>query len=342
MNHRKIAELAHVSTSTVSKALSGNKEISDELAGQIRQIAIDIGYFSEKNKRKFNNKRKKQAQIAVICPEIISIHYSRIITLLKSFIEERDGRIAVYIYDFNISKRDDYIESLSMDGITDGIIVFSALKYQKSFGIPVVCFDAFYPNGCYDSVGVDISEVLRDCIGYLTELGHKDIGFIGEPRTSRKEVCYRQAMQNAGLVVNEDFVYNMDDRFESIGREAAKLIISSQYRPSAFITAYDEIAVSLIYYLQEAGIKVPEHISVIGMNDIPLAPYSYTSLTTVRFFYDEQAALAVDILYDKIFGVSDEIHHLKVKHEMVIRNSTEVINTAKNNRDANLEANPKD
>ena len=52
MNHKKIAELAHVSISTVSKALSGSNDISSELAEKIRQIALETGYFAEKNKRK--------------------------------------------------------------------------------------------------------------------------------------------------------------------------------------------------------------------------------------------------------------------------------------------------
>ena len=66
---------------------------------------------------------------------------------------------------------------------------------------------------------------------------------------------------------------------------------------------------------------MPEDISVVGLNDIPLAPYTRTSLTTVRFNYDEQAALAVDILYDKIYSENDSTEHLTVKHELIIRDS---------------------
>lgn len=322
MNHRKIAEIAHVSTSTVSKALSGSREVSDEVAEQIRQIALEMGYFAEKSKRKLKNKRKNKAQIAVICPEIISIHYSKIVTLIKTFVEERDGRVAVYICDFDKKKKDDLVESLSMDNYTDGIIIISSYVTKKKLGIPVVCFDAWGISADFDMIGVDMSIVMMDCVNYLQELGHKDIGFIGEPRTVGKEKLFRSSMELAGLPVNNRFIYNIDNRFESIGREAAKEIIASNCRPTAFITAYDEIAISLIYDLESEGIKVPGDISVVGMNDIPLSPYIKSSLTTVRFFFDEQAALAVDILYDKMFGQSDEIHRLYVKHELVIRDST--------------------
>lgn len=322
MNHRKIAELAHVSTSTVSKALSGSKEISDEVAEHIRQIALETGYFSEKNKRKIQYKRNKQAQIAVLCPEIVSIHYSKIVTLIKSFVEERGGRVAVYIFDFDLKKRNEIIEYLSMDNTTDGIIIFSSYSSGKDLGVPIVCFDVNDSHANYDSIGTNLHLCMNDCIKHLYELGHRQIGFIGETHTVSKEENFINSLREFGLDVNRDYIYNIEKRFEFIGSEAAKRIIESKNHPTAFITAYDEIAVSLIYDLEKANIRVPEDISVIGLNDIPLAPYIKSSLTTVRFFYDEQAALAVDILYDKIFGTSEKIHHLVVKHELIVREST--------------------
>ncbi len=322
MNHRKIAELAHVSTSTVSKALSGSREVSDELAEQIRKIAFEVGYFSEKNKRKLLNKRIKKVQIAVVCPEITSIYYSRIVTLLKTFIEERGGRIAVYIFDFDYQKKYEILESISMDNYTDGIISISGDVFEKDVGVPVVCFDLSSDRRNYDTIGTNMELVMIDCISYLKSLGHSKIGFVGEKNTLAKELNFRKAMKNFNMEVVEEFIYNIDKRFEYIGIEAAKQIISSDNRPTAFITSYDEVAVSLIYYFEQAGIKVPEDISVIGLNDIPLAPYIKSSLTTVKFHHDEQAALAVDILFDKIFRQSDEVHHLLVKHELIIREST--------------------
>ena len=79
MTHKKIAELAHVSVSTVSKALSGSKEVSRELTEEIKRIAFETGYFQEKSKRRLMYEKNQQVLIAVICPEVISIQYSRMI-----------------------------------------------------------------------------------------------------------------------------------------------------------------------------------------------------------------------------------------------------------------------
>ena len=79
MTHKKIAEIANVSVSTVSKALSGSKEVSEELADEIKRIALETGYFKKKNERKLGYINPDSIRVTIICPEIISIFYSRIL-----------------------------------------------------------------------------------------------------------------------------------------------------------------------------------------------------------------------------------------------------------------------
>lgn len=325
MNHRKIAELAHVSTSTVSKALSGSSEINAELAAEIRRIAIESGYFAERNKRKVANKRKNGENIAVVVPEIISVHYSKIVTLLKSFIDERGGMTAVYIFEFDKTTLNQLIQSLSTDNKTDGIILITSFEILKPLSVPLVCFDSCSGHKSHFSIGADMSVVIDDIVSYLKSLGHTKIGFVGELITSSKEKKFRNSLTKHGLDINENHILKIEKRFEEIGTESAKSIITCSDRPTAIVAAYDEVAVSLIYYLDKAGIKVPEDISVVGMNDIPLAPYIKPSLTTVRFDYDEQAALAVDVLYDKIYSGNDTIQHLTVDYELKIRDSVSAL-----------------
>ena len=73
MTHKKIAELAHVSVSTVSKALSGSREVSRELTEEIKRIAIETGYFQEKSRRRLMYEKDQQVLIAIVCPEVVKI-----------------------------------------------------------------------------------------------------------------------------------------------------------------------------------------------------------------------------------------------------------------------------
>ena len=114
MNYKKIAQIANVSVSTVSKALSGSKEVSDELAKRIIDIAMSGGYFEEKGKRKIEYTNEKELSIAVVCPEIVSIEYAREITAIKRAVEARSAVAAVYVYDFDCEKLDKIIKTLTV------------------------------------------------------------------------------------------------------------------------------------------------------------------------------------------------------------------------------------
>lgn len=321
MTHKKIAELANVSVSTVSKALSGSREVSDELRAQIVKIALETGYFKEKNKRKIEYMKNKPTVIAIVCPEIISIHYSDMITSIKREIEKRNGLISVYIYDFDGEKLKKIMDTLSVSKEVDGIITFSEANFNLLPNVPVVCIDDNRSDKC-DTVCSDTESIFMSVIGYLKLLGHRKIGFVGERNTLPKQEAFLSAMDNHGLYVDEKSIYNFPERFEKIGELAAERIVKDNRDFSAFVVAYDEVGIGLIHGLAKYNIRVPEDISVVGINDIPYSGYSSPPLTTVRISFEEQCSNAVKILYDKIMSKSNEINRIFVDHRLIIRGST--------------------
>lgn len=114
MTYKRIADLAHVSLSTVSKALSGSSDVSRELKEKIIKIAIEQGYFSEKNKVRRDNTDNQSIGIAVICPEIISVTYSHAITNIKNEIEQMGGTASVYMHEFDTAKMNKSADSRNM------------------------------------------------------------------------------------------------------------------------------------------------------------------------------------------------------------------------------------
>lgn len=322
MTYKKIAELANVSLSTVSKALSGSKEVSEELTEKIRKIALETGYFKEKNKRKIEYKKVKTTTVAIICPEIISIHYSKMITSIKNEVEKRGGLICVYIYDFDYEKLSRIIASLSLSKEIDGIITFSRGSFEVFPNIPVVCVSESGESGECDTLYNDWESIFVSVAEYLKELGHRKIGFVGETNTVPKEKAFLSAMKACGLYADKKSIYNISERFEKIGELAAEKIVKDNEGFSAFITAYDEVGIGLIHGLAKYNIRVPEDISVVGINDIPYSGYSSPPLTTVRISFEEQCSNAVKILYDKIMSKSNEINHIFVDHRLIVRGST--------------------
>ena len=320
MTYKKIAQAANVSLSTVSKALSGSKEISDELRQNIIQIAKEMGYFEGKRKRKIEYSKSDAITIAVICPEIISLFYAGEITAIKNKIEESGGLCAVYVYDFDDKKLDRILEQITVRNSADGIILFAEYLNRSNYSIPMVCLSSS-ENIPYDTVFCDPNVYMSDMVRYLKDLGHTDIAFVGEPNTMSKLTAYRKAMNTLGIPYTSENEYIINARFEEIGHQAALQIMQKRKLPTAIICAYDEIALKMIHDFCQCGIKIPEQVSIIGINDIPMSSYAPIPLTTIRIFQEEQGALAVNLLYDKIYENSDITQHISIGHRLIERKS---------------------
>lgn len=324
MTHKKIAQIAHVSPSTVSKALSGSKEVSPELAAEIRRIAVETGYFKEKSKRKLDNLREKGAVIAVICPEIVSVHYSEIVSCLKSEVESRGGKVLVCMHDFDKEKLLQTVESLEINREADGIILVSADIGEMNPSLPVVCL-GISKDSRFDTVNSDGSAIMYDIVGYLKECGHVKIGFVGEKHTVSKNEDFREAMAKHGFEVDEDDFYVIDRRFEKIGFEAAEQMLKKRFLPTAVVAAYDEVAMGIIRYFTDNGVSVPGDVSVVGINNIPYAAYSQIPLTTVDMHTEDKCSILVSLLFDKIYGDSKVVQHVVVEHTLVERKTVKKI-----------------
>ena len=324
MNHKKIAEIAHVSVSTVSKALAGSAEISAETADAVRKIAMEMGYFKEKSKRKRSYTKNSPALIAVIIPEVLGSYFSACINSIKQIIEEKGGQTAFYIFDYNEVKLDKIINSIILRGSADGMIIFSSppRKNNQQYNIPMIFCDVFHSVSQFDVVSCKKSAVMNEAVRYLKSLGHTSIGFVGDPRTSGSKSGFMEAMRKHGLQFKEEFSYAPEGRYEKSGLAAAEKILDAKERPTAFAAAYDEIAIALIHTLLKNGVRVPEDISVIGVNNIVPSSYSLVPLTTVDVFGTEQYKTAVDLLFDKILNEVEVIKHIDIEPKLVVREST--------------------
>lgn len=321
MTHKKIAEIAHVSASTVSKALAGSREISAELTEKIVQIAIDTGYFKEKSKRKLDYSKEKNTVIAILCPEIISIYYSGIVTVIKNAVENNGGQLAIYVFDFDVNKLNNIIETIILKQLAGGIIVLSQKHKNFTNSVPMLYFTPS-GNDTSSSIFPDTQLVLDLATEHLKNLGHTKIGFIGENLTHSKLAAFRSSLKKYKLPINESFIYSSAERFEKSGFTAVKQMLAAPVMPTAFIAAYDEIALAVIHELAQHGIRVPDDISIIGINDIPAASYSQIPLTTVSCFSEERCINAINALFDTIFDKPKGIRYIHFKPELILRSST--------------------
>lgn len=295
MNLKDLARLAGVSAATVSKAFAGSREISESTRRRIFDIAMREGCFDKYNKNKF-----KKPVIAVLCPEIKSDFYNFIVTLLSREISEKGGIMTLAVTNFDSELTAELYGYFSTYAKVDGVIMLNSAKgIKNATGTPTVVF------GKGDDVNIDYIKLdnlsaVYDALRRLKELGHTAIGFAGEGLTEGKLELFKKGMRRIGLPVISEWICISEKRFESAGTDAGERLLSSERMPTAIVAAYDYIAIGLIKTLTENGIRIPEDISVIGMDDISVAPYLEKGLSTVKSGSAQACVTAVEIIMKKI------------------------------------------
>lgn len=314
MNLSTIAKLAGVSVSTVSKAFAGSAEISDQTREQIYRIARENGCFDKYIKHKYNKK-----VVAVICPEMLGGAYPATLATLDRMIAAQGGLMISSATNFSDARKKELFTYYSSYGKVDGIIVIgSAGGLNNSIKIPLVSLFNKGRNSKVDTIQCDVQSAMIQAIECLKQYGHTRIGFAGEHLTMGKVDDYRTAMEEAGLYVRPNDIKVSAKRFEEAGMEIMEQWLAEKEPPTAIIAAYDNIAMGIVKSIRRKGLRVPEDFSVIGIDDIPLAAYTDTSLSSIRTFREEACQAAVDLLMKKI-----ENQYYTSRQEIII--STELI-----------------
>jgi len=317
MTYKKIAQLAGVSVSTVSKVMSGSHEIGKDTVARVLEIAEAHGVTAPKYHR-----NRIGTRVAVIVPEIISVYYSRLATAISEELEARNIIPCIYVTNFDKKQLSRIIDSIT-DSKIDGIISTTHTPLDKPAAPPMVHFLIGH-QGAYDSVGIDHDSAIFEAVEYLVKLGHTDIGFIGEKLTNAKLISFKKSATALKLTISDKNIFVSKKRFEEIGYEAVKYFVKRKNLPTALLCAYDEIAMGAIHAFKHYSVRVPEDISVIGMNDIPYAAYAEIPLTTISIANREAPRLAVEMLCDRITDPSEKkAHHILLKGELIIRETTD-------------------
>jgi LacI family transcriptional regulator len=198
-----------------------------------------------------------------------------------------------------------------MRGRVDGLLVMApevsatALEGTLPDGLAVVLLNPM-PGASLDSITVDNTGGARLVVQHLAELGHRRIAFIAGPAHNADAQArlrgYRAAMRVAGLPLDDALVARGDFTEEGGWRAARAIVGQPGDRPTALFAANDASAVGALAALRESGLSVPEEMSVIGFDDIPISRYATPPLSTVRVAIDILGARAATLLLRALTG----------------------------------------
>lgn len=281
-----IAEKLGISKSTVSKALNNATDISAETKERILETAIQLGYTNKHIRDRKNR----------ICIIIENMDYGNpnhfgydIIAGFKEMAIKDGWLVDIVPIDKEFQRgipygvfmmQNDYAASfiLGMSLIDPWIASFSSNK------IPTVLYDNFIPSNPHvASVTCDSREGIDEAIRYLKDQGHTKIGLLTGPLESyvqkTRYYAYLDALSKYNLEINEDYI-GMDYYVEDSTKNHVKRMYDMGV--TALICTHDIRAISAIAECNNNGIKVPQDMSIIGFDDIPIAVMTEPPLTTIR------------------------------------------------------------
>ncbi len=302
----KIAKLANVSISTVSKAFSGSDEISEETKNRIYDIAKTNGCFEKYYKPKYEKKI-----IAVICPELLGIHYSQMVMHMEKEITEKGGTMLVSVSNFNAAAQNSLIEYYSKYIGVDGIIIIEPVGNVKNNSeVPII--QICYENNSKSThcIKMDIIPGLNKAMKTLKELGHTKIGFVGERYTEMEFGYFKDAMQRSNMRINRDYIAINDYRFYDCGYYGIDSLIKSNKLPTAVFSAYSHVTIGIIQRLNEEQLRVPEDISVICMDDINVEPHKEFKLSCIQMHMEDLCSEAIHLMFRILGGYFSPAKHV--------------------------------
>ena len=265
-----------------------------------------------------------------IAAGLTSPYYSLIFNALQKQ-ASKHGYSLIYFSD--IGDPSSYKHIHKMDGAI--ISCFPRIEHivdEINQHIPAVVIDNSSSDKSIPSIIIDNFNAVRSSVNYLCSIGHKRIGFMTGLEDSdvgkNRYAGYRSGLSDNGLKMNKKLVFRGDYSFES-GAKGADYFLSLKNPPTAIMCANDAMAIALIRQAVQRGINVPDDLSVIGFDDIPVASQISPALTTLAAPIDRMTEVAYNMLINLINGEKPESRHIALPAELVIRDScAEIKNTA--------------
>jgi LacI family transcriptional regulator len=327
---KDIAKIAHVSNTTVSRALNNQSRIRNETKERILSIAKELNYRPDFIARSLVMKRTKT--LGLVITTIANPFYTELAQGIEATARKLGYNIILCSTQSDLRTERLDIEMLRSKGV-DGIILTSAHMGDPNIvelaeeGFPIVLVNrrTYDPmvRGLVDYVGIDNIQGGFWAVEHLIKLGHRRIGIIGG--SSESSVGFerleggKRALTAYGLKQIDDYFLEGDFLKESGYRGGMKFIKMAE-PPTAVFAANDYMALGTYQVVMEEGLKVPEEIAIVGFNDIEFTSMKGIELTTIGQKKYEMGAISVENLVERIEG--RKVHppqEIILKPELIIR-----------------------
>jgi LacI family transcriptional regulator len=331
---KDVAKVAGVSVATVSRVINGSDGVSPKLEKKVNRAMKKLHYHPSSVARSF--KIQQTMLVGVIVPLIDHPFYSRLAMAIEQKLFQHDYRAIICNSEEDEVRERAYIEMLLRQRV-DGLIINSAVMRTSYFHeleelkIPYVLIDRDLPEAECSKVFGDNSQGGYIGMEHLINLGHRRIGVIGAPAhiegMIRRIRGTREALADYGIDADPELLVTGDTQLFGMGYNSANQLMSLDNPPTAIFALTDVTAVGVMHAVTEHGLRIPEDISVLGYDNIPIASYMIPQLSTVEQPIIRMGETAVELLLNHMNQPDHPIEKAVLQTQLIVRKTTSQIST---------------
>ncbi|WP_218612002.1 LacI family DNA-binding transcriptional regulator [Pseudonocardia sp. KRD291] len=330
VNLADVARIAGVSPATASRALSDHPHVAAATRARVWRVATDLEYVVSPEASRLAG--GSTGRVAVVVPHLSRWFFGAMLEGLESVLREAGLDLLLYRVG-EAAERQAFFDELPARRKVDAVVVLGFAvgdderRRLERIGVDIVV--AGEQSASYPSVRIDDHAAGRQAVDHLVHLGHRRIAMIAvhdpgaDPaHPAGRSSAYHAALADAGIAADATLVVTVDRGAEQgvdQGAEAMGALLGATSPPTAVFAHSDELALGAVRTVRRAGLRVPEDVSVIGVDDHPLA--ALTDLSTVGQPVHEQGEIAGRMVVSGLRGEAVE-RVVLVPTRLVIRGST--------------------
>ena len=325
---REVARLALVSTATVSRALNRPEAVDPATRERVRAAIEKLGYVPHGAARALRSQRS--GMIGAVVPSVDYALYARTTSALQRVLDQRGYSLVLATHHYDLAAEVRVTEQLVQHGVD--AFAFVGLDHDPAlfqvlarYGRPYVLTWGVDESGRHPSIGFDNRAATFELARWLISLGHRRFGLISAPtqgndRARMRGAGVREALAMHGLELDKRHV-----RFGPIalasGQAGMHAILAQRPRPTAVIATNDVFAVGAMLACREAGVRIPDDVSVTGVDSTDLGATQTPPLTSIETPIVEVGCAAAEQLVARLEGRPTKLQQ-QLPFRLVKRGST--------------------
>ena len=328
MNIAEIAKRANVSTATVSRTLNQSGPVKAATARKVWRAVTEMNYYPNSHARALVSGRSRL--IGLIVSDITNPFFPELIRAFQDLAAQKQYEVLLTSTDYLTTRMTECLRRM-LERKVDGVAMMTSemdlglIKELSKRNVPIVFMDVGQMGPRMSHVAIDYGNGIRQAVDHVVSLGHRQIAFITGPldlhsaRTRRQ--AFLEGMRDHGLCPAPTLLREGTHTAEG-GTQAMAALLRLAKPPTAVVASNDWTAIGALHAIHAAGKRVPEHISLVGFDDIPLVSYTIPPLTSVRMSAADVGATAFQALFGLIDGERLEGAVYQVPPKLVVREST--------------------